>query len=240
MMSFRTVNQALIDTLGAAAAGRYQVVGYRRQGKSASEVKGNSRMVQVYYSGGDFSRSGGRQTGATQHAPTVTIGLSVSSPAKVNLSLINSEAATQGQRVIALAALQEAAYLADGLWDELAEIVYQVLMDARNIDLGLSRGTMSNRWVESIKKDSPEPNGELVMLTGVMTYAYNCVEDVVGDTGVPATGEWISTQLDIDGDDVEQTGVNVRQVDVVDGYLFDAETGAQLVDAETGAVLTIE
>jgi hypothetical protein len=39
---------------------------------------------------------------------------------------------------------------------------------------------------------------------------------------------------------VEQTGVNVRQVDVVDGYLFDAETGAQLVDAETGAVLTIE
>jgi hypothetical protein len=239
MMNFRVINQAILDTLGAAAAGRFRAVGYQRHGKAASEVRGNNRLVQSYYSSGEFPKSGGRQTGSTKHDMSFTIGFTVSAPARLNLTVLNSEAATAGQKAAALAALQEAAYVADTDFDELVEIAYQIIMDARNFDLGLAKGTMSNRWVEALHKDAPEPQGELVVLTGTMTYSCTTSEDVTGDTGVPASGEWIDTVIDIDGDDVERTGVSVRQVDVVDGYLFDAETGAQLVDAETGAVITI-
>lgn len=208
MMNFRTVNQAIIDTLGAAAAGRFQVVGYQRQVKSAQEVKDNSRMVQSFYAAGDFPKSAGRQTGPVQHNMTFSIGLTVSAPARVNLSAINDPNATAGQIATALAALQEGADAADILFDELAEIVYQILMDGRNFDLGLSKGTLSKRWINSIRKNQPAPEGALVVLTGTVEYSCNTVEDTPGDTGT--AGGIISTVVDIDGDDVERTGVEVN------------------------------
>lgn len=208
MMNFRTVNQAIIDTLGAAAAGRFQVVGYQRQVKSAQEVKDNSRMVQSFYAAGDFPKSAGRQTGPVQHNMTFSIGLTVSAPARVNLAAINDPNATAGQIATALAALQEGADAADILFDELAEIVYQILMDGRNFDLGLSKGTLSKRWINSIRKNQPAPEGALVVLTGTIEYSCNTVEDIPGDTGT--AGGIISTVVDIDGDDVERTGVEVN------------------------------
>lgn len=208
MMNFRTVNQAIIDTLGSAAAGRFKVVGYQRQVKSAQEVKDNSRMVQSFYAGGDFPKSAGRQTGPVQHNMTFSVGLTVSAPARVDLSAINNPAATAGQIATALAALQEGADAADILFDELAEIVYQILMDGRNFDLGLPVGTVSKRWVNSIRKDQPAPEGSLVVLTGTIEYSCNTVEQIAGDTGT--AGGIISTVVDIDGDDVERTGVEVN------------------------------
>ncbi len=208
MMNFRTVNQAIIDALGDAAAGRFQVVGYRRQVKDAEGVRNNSRMVQSFYSSGDFPKSAGRQTGPAQHNMTFSIGLTVSAPARVDLSAINNPTATAPQISAALAALQEGAAVADNLFDELAEIVYQILMDGRNFDLGLSVGTVSKRWVDSIRKDQPTPEGSLVILTGTVQYSCNTVEQIPGDVGT--AGGIISTVLDIDGDNVERTGVEVN------------------------------
>jgi hypothetical protein len=208
MMNFRTVNQAIIDTLGAAAAGRFQVVGYQRQVKSAQEVKNSGRMVQSYYAAGDFPKSAGRQTGPTQHNMVFSIGLTVSAPARLDLAAINNPASSAVQVGAALAALQEAADSADLLLDELAEYVYQILMDGRNFDLGLPVGTVSKRWVNSIRKDTPAPEGALVVLTGTVEFSCNTVEDILGDTGT--VGGIVSTVLDIDGDAVERTGVETN------------------------------
>lgn len=207
MMNFRIIKQAIVDVLGAAAANRFQVIGFQRQTKDAEEVKGNNRLIQVWYSGGDFSRSSGRQTGPSQHKSSFKIGLTVSAPANVNLSAINSPSASPAQIAAALAGLQESAYEVDTQYDELLGIVYQILMDGRNFDLQLEKGMVSSRWIDSMRKDDPQPNGSLVVLTGIINYSCNTVEEVVGDTGVAC--KVISTVVDIKDDDVEKTGVEV-------------------------------
>lgn len=209
MMNFRVVSQALLDTLGAAAACRFRVIGYRGQGHDAEELRGIKQTIQAYYSSGDFPKSAGRQTGATQHSMTFNIDLSVSAAAKVNLSVINNPGATPTQIASALSAMQEAAYEADVLLDELAEYAYQILMDGRNFDLGLSVGVMSKRWVDRLTKGDPQPSGDLLVLTGQLQYTCQTVEEVVGDTGTPVGSGAITTTIDIIGDDVEQTMVTV-------------------------------
>lgn len=208
VMNFRVVNQAIIDTLGLSANGLFRVVGYRGQGKAAEEVKNNLRSVQSYFSNGEFPKSAGRQTGPTQHNMTFGIGLTVSAPARVNLSAINAPGATSGQIAAAMSAMTEAAYNADILLDELYELVYQILMDGRNFDLNLPVGTMSNRWVGSLQKDDPNPRGDLVVLTGTLTYTCNTVESPAGATGTIANS--VTTVLDIIGDDIERTGVTAN------------------------------
>lgn len=186
-MNFETVRDALIDMFGTAAAGRFRVVGCKKQSHSAASFKGVNRAVQIYYMGGDFAKSAGRQMGTKQHDMTFTIGVTVSAASTVNLDILKNPASTAAQLEVALAAMQDAAYLADRAWDELAALVYQVAMDARNVDIGLPKGTVANRWVGSIQKDDPDPAGALVTISGTLVYTCRTYEDVAGDTGAPLT-----------------------------------------------------
>lgn len=211
MMNFRTVTDALITLLGDSAADRFTVVGHPRQVTDASEIRASKRRVMVFYGGGDFPKSAGRQTGATQHMLSYNIDLQVAEAAQANLNVITDPNSTAAQITAALAASQEASYLADRSFDELADIVYQILMDGRNFDLGLNKGVISSRWVGSIRKDDAQPFGSLVVLTGRLTYTCQTSEEVVGDTGVAMVQPGgISTVVDIDGDDIERTGVDTR------------------------------
>lgn len=202
MMNFRTINSAIIGILGAAAAGRFTVVGYARQVKHAG-----GPLVQSYYKMGKFPKSSGRRTASKQHDMTFSIGLTVSSPAKADLAAINNPNATPVQIAAALNGVQEAAAVADFTFDELADTVFQILLDARNQDLGQAIGVISNLWINSIEKNEPEPAGSLVVLTGVIELECSTVETVVGDEGVAS--ESISTVLDLHGDNTEKTGVTV-------------------------------
>ena len=205
MMNFRIISQALRDTLGAAACGRFRVTGYRGQGHDAEEVRGEKRMVQVYYSAGEFAKSKGRASGSTQHEITFNVDFSVSSPAKANLAVLSNPSATTAQIQAALAATVDASFEADDLLDEISEYAYQILMDARNFDLGLGVGVMSSRWVDRLVKGEPQPYGSLIVLTGQMQYSCQTVEEILGDTPVVAGANSVTTTLDIIGDDVEQT-----------------------------------
>jgi len=208
MMNFRVLQQALIDTLGAAAKARFRVTGYRGQGYDAKEVKDNNRLVQAYYASGDFPKSKGRFTGDTQHVMTFNVDFSVSASAKADLSVLTDSGATPARVQAALTASTDAAYEADVLLDEVIEYAYQILMDGRNVDLGLPVGTMSSRWVDRAVKGAPQPHGSLVVLTGQLQYSCQVVEEVTGDEGVLAGSGSVTTQLDIDGDDIEQTFVD--------------------------------
>jgi hypothetical protein len=207
VMNFRVVTQALIDTLGASAAGKFIVIGYRKQVKDAEETRNNKRSVQVFYSDGNFPKSKGRQIGATQHLPEFTIELSVSTAARGNLAAIENPGATTQQIADAMSSFQDASYLAGVAFDELLEMIYQILMDARTFDLGLPKGVMSSRWVESMHKDGAQSTGSLVVQTGRIVYTCQTAEDVVGVTATPMT-TGIGTVLDISGDDVERTGTH--------------------------------
>lgn len=205
-MNFRVITSALTSLLGDSATGRYRVIGHQQQSQNAEEIKDNLRRVQCYYSNGSFPKSSGRLTGNTQHQLTFNIDLSVASAAKADLSVINNPASTELQIAAALAAMKNAESQADLQFDELAEIVYQILMDGRNFDLGLGKGVISNRWIESIQKDDTQPYGNLVTLTGRLLYTCQTSESITGDAGVIMI-EGIGTVLDIVRDDVEKTGV---------------------------------
>ena len=206
-MNFRVIAAAGTSLLGLAATGRYTVIGYQRQGVAASEVKGSNRRVHFYHSQSDFPKSKGRQTGPVQNELTFNVDLIVSAAARVNISAIDAPGATPAQIQTALSGLQEASFIADQMFDELSELVYQTLMDGRNFDLGLGKGVVSNRWVDFARKDDPTPRGNLVVLSGRLQYTCQTVEVVTGDTGVSATGGF-DTLVDVVGDDVEQTGVS--------------------------------
>jgi len=193
-MNFRLIKASVVNLLGAAEGGRYRTIGYQKPGQGESEVKNNDRSVQVYYSSGDFSKSGGGVAGSsTSHEITINFDLTVSKPALVDLSIIQNPASTPAQIQGALAALQEASDLADNSFDELADIIYQEIMDARNVDLGLAR-PVGSRWISGINKDDPLPRGKLVVLTGSMQLTCKIDEQVTGATPEPA----VPPAIDVD------------------------------------------
>jgi hypothetical protein len=207
--NFETLKANIQAILVAYADGRFRVVGHAGQSRSASEVKDYSRSVQVYFSLGRFDRDRNPSNiGPYEHDVTFKLELTVSAATKVNLLVLNDANATEGQVSTALADFQEASYLADQSIDELYGIVWDILMDARNYDLGFPKGYVTNRWIPQFTKDDPLNRGWLVTLTGAAELNVRVIEDSPGDT--PEECSVIDVTVDVDGDDVERAGVKVE------------------------------
>ena len=196
MMNFRIIKDSIINILGVAEAGRFRTVGFQRQTKAVKECKGNLRLITVYYSTGYFPKRSGRNTGPVQHDITYRIEFTVSNPAIGNLAVINDPISTPAQIATAISAIQESAQLADQSIDELFEIVYQILMDANNIDMQLPIGMVASRWIDSIQKNEPRSRGDLVELTGSANLTLRTSEQIPGDTGT-SDANIINATLDI-------------------------------------------
>jgi hypothetical protein len=203
-MMFRQVKASLVALLEDNSGGQFRVFGSQRQGQSAAEFVGAGRAVRVYYSGGDFPKSAGSLRGPVDHSLQFTLELLVVEPSEVDLSVLESPTATPAQRVTALAGGRLAADRADDAFDEFAELLFQIIMDARNQDLGLADYTVGSRWIRSVNKRAVEPIGEYVMLAGEMNLIGSVEETVSGV--VPVAGEIISGDITIKDDPALNTG----------------------------------
>lgn len=204
-MNFRTAKANLLSILDANPVS-YVVIGFRRQGKSAEEVLNYGRTVQVFYASGDFVKDVGRMRGNVQHDVTFRIELTVAKDCEGDLSIINDPDAYPDQVSLAINMFQEATDLADTSMDELIELIYQKLMNATQYDVGFTKGTVSNRWISNVTKDSPVPRGESVILTASMLYTCRMSEEIVGAVGT--IGDLVyDVQVDVDNDDIERAGV---------------------------------
>lgn len=201
MMQFRVVKAAVKDVLNTDAAGRYQVVGFQRQGSGSEERK--LPTVTVFYREGDFDKANGSIAGPNQHDVELSVQLMVVTSSKGDLSGLQS-ATTPAELAAALASFSDASETADEALDELADNIYQVLMDPSNEFFGLARGAVSSRWVGNIRKDQPMPRGQSVILTGSVRLTCRVEEQLLSATGTPGTE--FDTVVDIDGDDTEKTG----------------------------------
>lgn len=204
-MLFETVRDAIEATLNTDAAARYQVIGYQEQATSAEERV--TPTVAVYYSAGTFPKSGGSITGPNTHNATFRLEFTVTSASEGDLATLQDPDATEAAYAAALTSFQSAARDADRLLDTLFSDVYGVIMDARNELFGLTVGDVASRWLGQFDKDTPVPRGEVVTLTGNAQLTCTVDEAILGETGTPATE--FETVVDLDGDDVEQTGVRV-------------------------------
>lgn len=204
-MNFRIAKANLLSILDANPVS-YVVIGFRRQGKSAEEVLNYGRTVQIFYASGDFVKDVGRMRGNVQHDVTFRIELTVAKDCEGDLSIINDPDSYPDQVSLAINMFQEATDLADTSMDELIELVYQKLMNVTQYDVGLTKGTVSNRWISNVTKNSPVPRGESVILTASMLYTCRMSEEIVGAVGT--TGSLIyDVQVDVDNDDIERAGV---------------------------------
>lgn len=215
MMNFRIVKTAIQDLLEAQAAGRFRVIGKQVMSKSADEIMNNDRLVQVYYSDGNFPKSG-RLHGPKTHDIVIEIDMSASASAEGDLSILDNPLATAIQKAAAIAAIREASEIADTKIDELIDAVYNILMDARHEGLLLEKGLISSRWIDRIQKDTLLERGEFVVKTANMKYTCRVQEIVSGDIGnQPARVIYDSTtpiSADIEEvlDSVEKTGALIE------------------------------
>jgi len=195
-----TVKNSVITILGTAAAGRFQVIGYQRQTKSAETLTNNNRLVQVWLDSNNFPRGSSSPTGPKTNDVTLKIQFTVSQPAQADLATLNNSASTDPQIVTALVNLKESAERADTIMDELWGIVYEILTDARNYYLGQAKGVVSNTWFNSLQKDEPPSTGGYVILTGTATLSFRVVEPVSGDAGNTPAKVTVKNTLDLTSD----------------------------------------
>jgi hypothetical protein len=209
MMQFRTIKAAIVELLEKNSQQLFTVVDYQTQRKAAQDDALSLGSVTVYYLSGDFPKTSASIQSKTHHVATFRLELTVTSSAQVDLSILNNASAGAAEYAAALANLQEAGSKADDVFDELVENVYQILMDPVNVDLGLAKGILADRWIEQVQKDQPEPRGELLVLTGSMFLKLRTEETF---TGLPAAalGSLQDVTIDQEGDDNEKTGVQVN------------------------------
>jgi len=205
-MIFSIVKNALVELFAKNEFDRFKTVGHQRQGKSAKSVKGLNRLVQIFYSSGQFPKSSGRVKSTKRHDVTFRVELTASEPATGDLSAIKNDGSTADQIKAALSEIADASFLADESMDDLFSVIYGILNDPRNYDLSLGKGVVSNIRIESFKKNEPIPRGELVILTANVVVTCNVAENVNGEEGILGI-EGVTVDLDIDGDDVQKTGV---------------------------------
>ncbi len=209
MMVFREIQIALIDKiLGPQATDKFRVIGYQDQGRSSKSVLDNNRLVQVYYKSGDFEKKGGSISSKNMHDMTFNIEMTVSADAKADLSVLNNENASQAVTAAAIDSFVTASQRADDLIDELIDIIWNILADARNADLGQEKGVVANRWIGGITKGDPANRGEHVTLMAQMRLTCRASEVVKGITPKPLT--FIDNSITINEDNNSNTGVKIQ------------------------------
>jgi len=206
VMEFETIRDALITMLGNAEAGQYRTIGYQRQGDSAVENLDFLRSVRVFYREGEFPKSGASTHDDVLHHMSFQLELTVAKAVEADLTVIDNPSATPAQLTAAIAASSMAEYLADRSMDELWRLVFLTIMDARNIDLDLP-DNVGTRWLARFQKGEPDPRGQYVYLTAFALFTCQAYEQVSGETGT--AGGIFDNVIDLDGDDVEKTGVLV-------------------------------
>jgi len=209
-MNFQTIKANLITILGTGAAGRYRTVGYQRQRDSAKLNVDDSRSVQVFYTSGNFPKSGAGLRGPIRHEMTFRIELIASKAAVVDVATLESATSTEAQKATALAAMQKASSLADDSIDELFSIVYNVLMDNAELDLGPGI-VAASRWIGGFNKDAPHPRGDLVTMVGSASLTCTYFEEITGEGALNVDGEGVIQPTTIDVDIVNDDDTDTKQ-----------------------------
>lgn len=206
MMEFIKIRDAVRALLAQQSGGEYTVIGAQKRGKGAIEALDKSRIVEVFYIRGGFPKSAAGVLGPTKHDITFRIDLTVTKGAEGDVATIENPGSTAAERAAAMAAMKESDQLADDSIDQLFAHVYQVLMDARNVDFGLPEYTVASRWVTDLDKNEPVEDGNYTIITGSMVLTCSTSEPVYGYKGIEA-GNIADVSVEIDSDEPGKAGV---------------------------------
>jgi hypothetical protein len=211
IMNFQALEQSIIDNvLVPAQAGRYETLGAKRQTESDDAIHA-LRKVMVYYQEGEFPKGAGTLHGDVVHNCTFNIVLITAAAAGVDLSALNSETVSDSDRAAALRAMRDPSITANRDLNDLIAIVWQVLMDNRNDQMGIDPPAdrpnllaVADRWVDNVQKNDPLADGEYVTITATMRLTCRIEEFTDGEDLVNAGNKTFESDIALDGDTAQQ------------------------------------
>ena len=219
-MKFEELRDSIESLLIANQTGRYQVILGQKQAFSADEFKGILRTIQIYYSSGEYDR-GRSSKQKIEHDCNFTLNYYVSSPAKADISVLNPDSgSTASAKQAAMANIQTAFRLCDGLMDEFRRMITQILMDPANDQLGMQligdsslKRQVSNVWLSNFRKDQPINRGNNVDLTATETL--NCrikelTPGVTATAGVQPIIDITNNEQPIDGTVLDPPALGIQ------------------------------
>ena len=201
MLAAFAVKDALLGLLAKSAAGRYQAAGVRKRKLDAKDVLALP-LVTVYYEQGNFPKSSSSINGPYQHEATIRVDIATAAEAEMDLTPITNGGPPE-QIAAALAAKSDAEIIVDARADEVAGILFDIIMRPQNRDFGL--GYNPGRWITGYTKGRPQAVGAIVILAGYFTLTFQAPEYTAQETGTP--GDTISHRLDLTPD----TGGDIKE-----------------------------
>jgi hypothetical protein len=200
------VKAALAALLENAAAGRYRVEGVQKRKLDSKNVMALP-SVTVYYDQGSFPEGKSSINGPYQHAATLRVDIVTAAEAEMDLEPL-TKGGTPEEIAAALAAKTDAEAVADAKSDEIAAVLFDIIMKPQNRNLGLDYNP--GRWITEYKKGQPQAVGALVVLAGYFTISICTPEYVTDEAGTPGTEgihSGIGLTPDIAGDTREGVAV---------------------------------
>ena len=180
-MIYEAVRDALIALLGANQGTDWNTIGFAERDQSAKE--NNALMTaQVYYLGGDFSKSNSSMSGAIQHEMKFHIIFTVAEKAQGDLSAMDN-AQTEAEYAAAVASFKRSEFIADRKVDDFLSKIWLLIMSPVNRNLGLDTTIyprLSNRWIPNVKKEQPKRSGNFCTIRAMLTIEGLIPEDVAG------------------------------------------------------------
>lgn len=177
MMEFRALKKAVTALLGDSSQGEFKVVGYEPFPQDAADYKGKDRTVRVFYPGGEFSNQASEQY---DHEFKLAVELCVTAAAESDLDTLMNGDATQQELAYAMASMRDSADIVDDQFDELLDLVFNVLASPANKWLGLAKYRVKEASIQALKKNRLLPFGEHAVLTGSVVFNIKMVEKAKG------------------------------------------------------------
>jgi hypothetical protein len=201
------VKDALAALLAGSAAGRYRVAGVQKRKLDAKDVLALP-VVTVYYENGSFPKSSSSINGPYEHEASLRVDIVTGAVAEMDLTPITSGGPPE-QIAAALAAKVDAEAIADARAEEIAGILFDLIMRPENRTFGLEDDP--GRWITGYTKGKPQTMGAVVILAGYFTLTFQVPEYTTEEVGTVAT-EGIHNKIEITEDlkGNVQEGVEVR------------------------------
>jgi hypothetical protein len=194
MLAAFAAKAALLDLLAQSAAGRYVVTDIRKRKTDAKDLL-NTPAVTVYYDSGNFPRNNSGVNGPYQHEAQLRVDMLTAAVSEVDLTPIQN-GGTPEAIAAALAAKVDAEALADAKAEEIAGVLFDIIMRPENRNIGLDYDP--DRWVSEFSKGKPQTIGAIVILAGYFTLAIRVPEYTSEEIGTP--GSVISNRIDLTAD----------------------------------------
>jgi len=198
-MKFEELRDSVESLVKSFASTRFRVVTEQKESSGAEEHKDLKRSIQIFYESGSFPDGTSSKREST-HEITFQIEYTATAAAKVDLNALNDPESTASDILTALAASQGAGFTANRSIDELRRMIYQIILDPVNSQLGMSEldkngaeitdplvcgaKQVSQVRLVNFRKNAPIARGKIFVLTASEQLTCQVTEITEGATPI--------------------------------------------------------